>query len=49
LSNADSTNRGWAAVKEALSFPSPSTFQKVTGLTNRPLSLEDSKLPKDER
>ena len=36
-------------MKEALSFPSPSTFSQVTGLTNRPLSLEDSKLPKDSR
>ena len=36
-------------MKEALSFPSSSTFAKVTGLTNRPLSLEDSKLPRDDR
>lgn len=32
-----------------MSFPTKSTFAKVTGLTNRPLSLEDSKLPKDDR
>lgn len=36
-------------MKEALQFPSSSTFNKVTGLTNRPLSIEDSKLPKDDR
>lgn len=36
-------------MKEALEFPSSSTFKKVTGLTNRPLSIEESKLPKDER
>lgn len=41
--------RGWACVKEALEFPTPSSFKKVTGLTNRPLSIEDSHLPKDER
>ena len=36
-------------MKEALQFPSSSTFKKVTGLTNRPLSIKDSKLPKDDR
>lgn len=41
--------RGWACVKEALQFPTSSTFTNITGLTNRPLSLEDSKLPKDSR
>ena len=41
--------RGWACVKEALEFPTSTTFSKVTGLTNRPLSIEDSKLPKDSR
>jgi hypothetical protein len=46
LANFD---RGWACVKEALSFPTSTTFAKVTGLTNRPLSIEQSKLPRDER
>lgn len=36
-------------MKEALVYPSKSTFAQVTGLTNRPLSLRDSKLPQDER
>ena len=36
-------------MKEALNYPTPSTFTKVTGLTNRPLSIEKSKLPKDSR
>ena len=36
-------------MKEALQYPTPSTFTKVTGLTNRPLSIEGSKLPKDSR
>ena len=40
---------GWACVKEALQFPTSSTFKQVTGLTNRPLSIEDSKLPRDSR
>ena len=36
-------------MKESLTFPSSSTFSKVTGLTNRPLSIEESKLPRDPR
>lgn len=36
-------------MKEALTYPTDSTFAKVTGLTNRPLSLKDSKLPQDDR
>ncbi|PNS21570.1 hypothetical protein CAC42_929 [Sphaceloma murrayae] len=40
---------GWAITSQALQFPSKSTFSRVTALTNRPLSIEDSGLPKDER
>ncbi|KAK4506324.1 hypothetical protein PRZ48_000054 [Zasmidium cellare] len=40
---------GWACVKEALTYPTRTTFTRVTGLTNRPLSLEASKLPQDPR
>lgn len=40
---------GWALAKECLSFPTPQTFQRVTALTNRPLSHEDSLLPSDPR
>jgi hypothetical protein len=40
---------GWAIVKTALEYPTPTTFSRVIGLTNRPLSLEDSFLPKDPR
>jgi hypothetical protein len=40
---------GWAIVKTALEYPTPTTFSRVIGLTNRPLSLEDSFLPKDSR
>ena len=36
-------------MKEALEFPTSSTFSKITGLTNRPMSIEDSKLPLDQR
>lgn len=40
---------GWAVVKEALSYPTSTSFAHITGLTNRPLSIEDAKLPRDER
>lgn len=40
---------GWAIVKMALEYPSPATFSRVIGLTNRPLTLEDSRLTGDPR
>ncbi|KAJ5330339.1 hypothetical protein N7476_000122 [Penicillium atrosanguineum] len=40
---------GWAVTKCALSYPTPTTFDRVIGLTNRPLSLEKSGLPHDPR
>ncbi|KAF4548407.1 Hypothetical protein D9617_28g065130 [Elsinoe fawcettii] len=40
---------GWAITNQALRFPSKNTFSKVTALTNRPLSIEESGLPRDER
>lgn len=40
---------GWAVTKCALSYPTPTTFDRVIGLTNRPLPLEKSGLPNDTR
>jgi nucleoside-diphosphate-sugar epimerase len=40
---------GWALVKEALSYPTPTTFNQVTALSNRPLSLADAQWPNDPR
>ncbi|KAF2228310.1 hypothetical protein BDZ85DRAFT_255757 [Elsinoe ampelina] len=40
---------GWAITSQALQFPSNNTFSQVTALTNRPLSIEGSKLPQDDR
>ena len=34
---------------EILGYPSKDTFAKVTGLTNRPLSIQDAQLPEDPR
>jgi hypothetical protein len=40
---------GWAATKNLLAYPTPTTFSRVIGLTNRPLSLSESGLPEDPR
>ncbi|KAL4934214.1 uncharacterized protein BDV17DRAFT_278540 [Aspergillus undulatus] len=40
---------GWAVTTCALSYPTPTTFDRVIGLTNRPLPLERSGLPPDPR
>lgn len=40
---------GWAILREALDYPTPSTFHKVIGLTNRPLDRSKSFLPEDDR
>ncbi|KAK5109709.1 hypothetical protein LTR85_002287 [Meristemomyces frigidus] len=40
---------GWAIVKEALSYPTSTTFSRVIGLTSRPLTVEDARLPQDAR
>ncbi|OQE24005.1 hypothetical protein PENFLA_c010G10856 [Penicillium flavigenum] len=40
---------GWAVTKCALSYPTPTTFDRVIGLMNRPLPLEESGLPHDPR
>ncbi|KAL3462630.1 hypothetical protein BJX64DRAFT_299393 [Aspergillus heterothallicus] len=41
---------GWAAVNALLNdYPTPDTFQRVTALTNRPLSAEDALWPESEK
>jgi hypothetical protein len=40
---------GWSIVQEALTYPTPTTFDKVIGLTNRPLTKVEALLPEDER
>jgi hypothetical protein len=40
---------GWGIAKQALNYPTPTTFDKVIGLTNRPLSKEQALLPTDDR
>lgn len=40
---------GWSILNQALTYPTPTTFSHITGLTNRPLALEDASLPSDPR
>ncbi|GFP55947.1 short chain dehydrogenase sirQ [Trichoderma asperellum] len=40
---------GWAITNAALSYPTPTTFKRVVGLTNRPLSVKEAALPQDPR
>ncbi|KAK5130066.1 hypothetical protein LTR08_002499 [Meristemomyces frigidus] len=40
---------GYPLLKQLLSFPTPRTFGRVIGLTNRPLSRDATQLPIDER
>ena len=40
---------GWSILNQALSYSTPITFDQITGLTNRPLSIEDAGLPSDPR
>ena len=40
---------GWAILSEITSYPTPNSFAKITGLSNRPLTLEQAYLPQDPR
>ncbi|KAJ8115984.1 hypothetical protein OPT61_g2490 [Boeremia exigua] len=40
---------GWSILNEITSYPTPTTFAKITGLSNRPLTLEQAYLPQDDR
>ncbi|GKT50067.1 short chain dehydrogenase sol3 [Colletotrichum spaethianum] len=40
---------GWSLLNQACSYPTPTTFKRITGTTNRPLTLEKAQLPNDPR
>lgn len=40
---------GWAVMHQALTYPTPTTFEKITATTNRPMTREQALLPADER
>lgn len=39
---------GWAVMQNLLSYPSRTTFSRIIGLTNRPLTLEQGGFPADD-
>lgn len=39
---------GWAVMQQARTYPTPTTFAKITGTTNRPMTLEQALLPPDD-
>ncbi|KAJ9216562.1 hypothetical protein DTO166G4_1778 [Paecilomyces variotii] len=40
---------GWALLNASVNYPSPTTFHRITGLCNRPLTKEAAYLPADPR
>ncbi|KAK1996655.1 hypothetical protein LX36DRAFT_637642 [Colletotrichum falcatum] len=40
---------GWSLMNQACRYPSPATFKRITGTTNRPLPLDGAHLPVDSR
>lgn len=40
---------GWSLVNQARTYPTPTTFNRITGTTNHPLSLQQAQLPEDKR
>ncbi|KAE8380460.1 hypothetical protein BDV26DRAFT_302894 [Aspergillus bertholletiae] len=40
---------GWSLMNQTLTYPTSTTFRKITGLCNRPLSKEDTLLSDDSR
>lgn len=40
---------GWSLLNQARIYPSPTTFSRITGTTNRPFTLEQAHIPQDPR
>ncbi|KUI65838.1 3-oxo-Delta(4,5)-steroid 5-beta-reductase [Cytospora mali] len=40
---------GWAVMQNLLSYPSPTTFRRIIGLTNRPLSKAEGSFPEYDK
>ncbi|KAB2569977.1 Short chain dehydrogenase sirQ [Lasiodiplodia theobromae] len=40
---------GWSLLNQARSYPTPTTFARITGTTNRPLTLDQTHIPNDPR
>lgn len=40
---------GWSLLNQARNYPTPTTFARITGTTNRPLTLDQAHIPNDPR
>ncbi|KAH6976608.1 hypothetical protein EDB80DRAFT_783846 [Ilyonectria destructans] len=40
---------GWSLLNQMRAYPSATTFTRITGTTNRPLTLEQAQIPSDHR
>lgn len=40
---------GWSLLNQARVYPTPTTFARITGTTNRPFTLEQAHIPQDPR
>jgi hypothetical protein len=40
---------GWALLNQLTRYPDPTAFSRITGLSNRPLTLEQAQLTADPR
>lgn len=40
---------GWSLLNQTRVYPSPTTFKRITGTTKRPTTLEQMRLPEDDR
>lgn len=40
---------GWAVTKNLLTYPTSTTFSRIIALTHRPMELEHSQLPTDDK
>lgn len=40
---------GWSILNQARNYPTSTTFSRITGTTNRPLTLEKAGIPQDDR
>ncbi|EKG14165.1 hypothetical protein MPH_08668 [Macrophomina phaseolina MS6] len=40
---------GWSLLNQARIYPTPTTFSRITGTTNRPFTLKQAHIPEDDR
>ena len=40
---------GWALLNQIRTYPTTTTFQRITAVTRRPFTLEQAQIPQDDR